>query len=340
MIDEGLYSERDYIAPTVFKKAGVSLGTSSWNYYNTLNEAIVKYKYLNKLPGGANITPAGGVTFNGTAAETFGINCDFYIRKSDGRWYATTYKFLRSNVAAYPVIFRFYTRDGNGAFYAILDWKNFALSATPVDDVSSEKLAALDTFYRNVQLLKYSYNSLAAFANSLAQRQLTAAEQQIFNEAVLKIQNMQAEMLSIKGIEINFSKSGVVAGSVGVVPFLIIAIVLIIAAAASWTIVSIMDQAEKTQRINDTYELGKWISQKKLEIAQAVRNGTITEGQAGEINKTLDNAQATATQVANNASKPGTSLIGDITKLVQWGVIGFVAFEGIKLFKSRKTATA
>lgn len=333
MVDEGFYSERDYVAPTVFKKAG--LGASNYNYYGTVNEAIVKYKYLNNIAGGANIAPEGYVSFSGTGAQTFGINCDFFML-SNGKWVMTTYKYLRAVATLPPIIFRFYTREGAGAFYAIYDKTSFGMSATSIDSVSAEKLNALDGFYREVQLLKYRYNNLAAFANDLSKRTLSQTEQRIFNETVLKLQNMQAQMTTIKGIEISFNSSGVV----GVIPFLIIAIILIVAAASAWTIISIVEMKEKTKRINDSYDLSQWVATKKQEIAQQVQAGAITPEQASAINKTLDNATDTANQVAANSSKPG-GLISELTSLVKWGVLGLIIFEGAKLLKPKQqTATA
>jgi hypothetical protein len=337
IVDPRIFSERDYLAPTVFKKSGVGV-SSLWNYYGTVNEAIVKWKYLNNIAGGANITPKGGVSFApGTEAQTMGINVDFYERKSSGYWSPIAYKTLRELSYAYPpLIFRFYTREGNGPYYAIFDKAIFAISATSIDSVSSEKLQALDDLYRETQLLKYRYNSLAGFLNDLGKRQLNPKEQQIFNEGILRLQSMQAQIGSLKGIEISYNAQGVV-GALGFIPFLIIAIVLIIAAATAWTIVTIEDEKEKTKRINDTYALNQWVVTKKQEIAAQVTSGTLTEAQAADINKTLDGATDTANKVANAASKESDSIFTQIKDLVKWGVLGFVALESFKLLKPKNT---
>lgn len=340
MTVEPTFSERDYLAPTVYKKSGVLL-SSSWNYYNSLADAVNKYWYLNNR-GSTNPAPVGSVTFlPDTTAQTMGINCDFYIFQ-DNKWQLTTYKYLRGLASYPPMVFRFITREGNGPYYAIFDPKTFGLSATAIDSVSSEKLTALDGFYREVQLMKYRYNSLAGFLNTLAQKPLTPTEQTIFNQGVLKLQNMGAQMQTLKGIEISFTTSGAVLngfGRVGIIPFVIIAIVAILAAATAWTITAIIDMQQRTKQINDTYELNKWVAQKKTEIAAQVNSGTMTPQQAQEVYKTLDSATDSANKIAANASS-STGIFGEVTGLVKWGLLGYVVVMGMGLLKKNKTATA
>ncbi len=332
MTIEPIYSERDYLAPTVYKKSGIVL-TASWNIYNSLADAVNKYWYLNGK-GSVNPSPSGYVTFTpDSAAQTMGINVDFYIYQ-DNKWQLSSYKYLRSVVSYPPIVFRMYTRDGNGPYYAIFDSKTFGMSATSIDSVSPDKLAALDGFYRETQLMKYRYNSLAGFLNTLAQKPLTQKEQQIFNEGMLKLQNFQAQLSSVKGIEISYTANGAV---IGLIPFLIIAIIAIVAAATAWTITSIIDMQQRTKQINDTYELNKWVTAKKQEIAQQVTAGQITPAQASDINKTLDSAATAANKIANNASS-STGIFGEVTGLVKWGLLGYVVVMGMQLYKN-KTAT-
>lgn len=330
---EVLFSERDYLAPTVYKKAGIGI-ISGWNYYGTVNEAIVKYKYLNNLPGGANVTPEGSIKFlPDTTAQTLGINVDFYIL-SGGKWVPATYKYLRGLLTLPPIVFRFYTTQGAGPYYAIYDSASFGMSATSIQSASPEKIAALDSFYREVQLLKYRYNSLAAFLNDLSKRVLTSQEQQIYNEGVLKLQNLQAQINTIKGIEIVYSQNGQI---VGLPILLIIAVIAILAAATAWTITTIISMKEKTRQINDSYQLQQWVADKKIQVAQLAQAGTISQADANKINGNLDSAAASAEKVAENASKPGTSIFGDIASIVKWGAIGFIAMEGFKAYKTKKT---
>ncbi len=339
MTIEPVYSERDYLAPTVFKKSGIVL-TASWNYYNTLGDAINKYWYLNHK-GTANPSPVGYITFTpDTAPQTAGINVDFYIFL-DNKWQLTNYKYLRSLLSYPPMVFRMYTRDGNGPYYAIFDPKTFGISATSIESVSSEKLAALDGLYRETQLMKYRYNSLAGFLNTLAQKPLTAKEQQIFNEGVLKLQNFANQMTTIKGVEISFTANGAVLNgysAIGLVPFVIIAIVAILAAATAWTITEILNQQQRTKQINDANELNKWVAQKKQEIAAQVNSGALTQPQAQAIYNTLDDATASANKIATNASQ-NTGLFGELTGLVKWGLLGYVVIMGFGLLKNKKTAT-
>jgi hypothetical protein len=212
----------------------------------------------------------------------------------------------------------------------------FALSATSVDSVSAEKLAALDAYYREVQLLKYRYNNLVGFLNSLSTKQLSAKEQQIFNEGIVQLQQMQAQMLSIKGIEITYTPQGAV---IGFIPLLIIAAVLILAAVTGWTIVEIAAMREKTKQINDSYNLSMWVANKKQEIAQQVTSGQISPDAAKTVIATLDQAQANADKVAQAAAKDNSSggIFGNIATIVKWGAIGFIAVKGLELIKSNKS---
>jgi hypothetical protein len=334
---EGLPSQRDYVAPTVFKKNGIGI-TTGWNYYGTLGEAIVKWKFLNNKPGGSDVAPEGTINFQpNTSAQTAGINVDFYILQSDGRWYLTNYKYLRGLVSYPSMIYRFYTIDGVGPYWAIFDPARFGIAATSIDSVSPDKLAALDDFYRELALLKYRYNSLAGFMNGLSLQTLSPQEQQIYNEGTLKLQQMAEQMKLIKGIEISFTDKGAV---VGVLPILlIIAIIAILAAATAWTITEITSMKERTRQINDAFQLNQWVADKKTQLATMVTSGQITQDQATDINHTLDKAQIVANKVADNASKTDSpGLFGEITGLVKWGIIGFVVVEGFKLFKENRNA--
>jgi hypothetical protein len=334
---DAMYSDRDYLAPTVFKKNGIGI-TSGWNYYGTINEAIVKWKFLNKIAGGADITPEGQVVFQpNTSAQTMGINVDFYALASDGKFYLASYKYLRGLVSLPVIVFRFYTTLGNGPYYAIYDPNTFGMAATAIDSVSSDKLAALDDFYREVQVLKYRYNSLAGFLNDLGRRTLSSQEQQIFNEGVLKLQSLQGQITTIKGIEITYTASGAI---IGLPILLIIAIIAILAAATAWTITSIINMKERTKQINDAYQLNEWVADKKTQIAQLVTSGEITPGEASDINKSLDTATAQANKVADNASKTGESLLGNITSIIKWAAIGFVGVEALKTVRTFKTSKA
>jgi hypothetical protein len=323
---EKLFSERDYLAPTVYKKDGVGI-PSGYNYYGTLNQAQQKFLFLNNR-GGYNSAPVGYKTFPNTAVQTFGINVDFYVY-NNGNWILTPYSELRNTNLGQGIVFRFYLTDGSGPYYSIFDNKLFGISATAIDSVSSEKLAALDAYYREVALLKYRYNNLVGFLNELAKKQLNPKEQQIFNEGMLKLQNMQQQISTLKGIEISYTANGAV---IGLPILLIIAVIAILAAVAGWTITEIMGMKEKTKQINDSYNLTMWVASKKQEVAMQATAGTITQSQADGINKTLDDATELANKVAQNASKDNSGgIFSNLATLVKWGAIGFLGYKAFQL---------
>ena len=316
------FTKTGYVAPTVFLRKGGTI--PGWNYYDTIGEAMAAF--IDPDP----VRIAGTVYFvsNGLP-QTMGINVDFYVI-INGKWTPVNFKYILDNPSAAGVI-RFFNTQGAGAFYTI--WNNhfFGASATVVSNYSPDKIAALDLFYRNVALMKYRYNSLVGFLNSMALRQLNTREQQIFNEGILKLQNLSNQINTIEGIEIQYSDKGAV---IGVVPIiLIIAIILILASATAWTVSTVLTEAEKTKRINDSFELNKWIADKKLEVAAAVTAGTISNSQANEIYKTLDAAAAVGNRVAVESTKETDSIFKSIGSLLQWGVIGLGVYYGYKLLK-------
>ncbi len=228
-------------------------------------------------------------------------------------------------------VIRFFTTQGAGAYYTT--WNNhwFGAAATVIQNYSPDKIAALDAFYREVALLKYRYNSLVGFLNALAARQLNAREQQIFNEGILKLQNISNQMNTIEGIEIQYTDKGAVIGIIPII--LIIAIILILASATAWTVSTVLTEQEKTKRINDSFELNKWVADKKLEVAAAVTAGTISQTAASGIYKTLDDAAGIGNKVAVESTKNTDSIFKSIGGLLQWGVIGLGIYYGYKLLK-------
>lgn len=320
------YSSNGYVAPTVYLKQGVTT-IPRWRYYRTFAEASAAYS------GNYPPTSAGYVSFlqNGTG-QTFGVNVDFFVLQS-GKWVPVNYSYMKENNSPKCIV-RIFTPQGDGAFYAVFEPVYFGLTATVVGDYSAEKIAALDKFYREVYLLKFRYNALVGFLNEMSKRQLTPTEQQIFNEGLLKLQSLSNQMTTIEGIEFTFTQSG----TVGIPILLIIAIIAILSAVAGWTIASILEEQEKTKRINDSYELNRWIAEKKLQVAQAATSGSITNAQAADINRTLDNAAAIGNKVATDSSTPGKSALGEIGTIVKWGVVGFLVFTGYKLLKKPDNA--
>lgn len=323
MIVPPTYSERAYVAPTVFLKAGANM--PRWNFYNSLDTARKQYFYALGLsatqPGSA-----GAVSFTGTAAQTFGINVDFY-RNVGVAFYPVSYESIKSNMPQLYVI-RFYDTNGAGPYYAVINSKYFGISATVVYPEGEEQKQQLDLFYREVALLKYRYNSLAAFLNQLAKKELNNKEQQIFNEGLLLLQNLSNQIRNIRGIEIYYSQNG----TIGIAPILLIAIIAILAGATAWSVSEIFAEKEKTKRINDSYDLQKWVAAKKAEVAA---NSAISSSDKQSIYKTLDAAASQAQAVAK-ASLQDDSFLGNIKSIVKWGVVGLLGYHGLKLLQNSK----
>lgn len=313
------FQELGYIAPTVYLRGDRYI--SNYNYYATLDGAINKWKFLNNK-GGSSTVPAGIKYFsNNQTAQTFGINCDFYVLVG-GAWSLTNYLWIKQNINSLPpCVFRFVTTDGGGTYYAIFDKYYFGVSATSVKEVDPQKLAALDGFFREAQILKYRYNAFVGFLNTLAVRELNSVEQRIYNEGLLMLNQLSQQINTVRSIAISYGQQPVI----GFPVLLIIIIVAILSAATAWTVTAVTSEKEKTKRINDSYDLTKWIATKKQEIALQVSSGQISQQSANGINSTLDNAAAVANNVATNAAKSKTSL-GSIADIAKWGVVGYLAY--------------
>lgn len=320
-------SVQGYFAPTVFLMAGQPI--PRWNYYADIGSAALAWFYLNGMTS-TQPSPVGEVDFTANGpAQTSGINVDFFYNKGDNTWQPLSYADFRNNLSSYAnkTIYRFFTTDGEGPFYAIFDGRYFGISALTMDQVDPDSLAALNDYYEQLQYLKYTYNSLVGFLNTLSEQQLSPAQQSIYNEGILKLQALNSQIQTINGADFIYGNQAAI-GQV----LLIILIVLIIAAAAAWTVVEIEAEKEKTQRINDSFQLSEWVAQKKIDVA----NSSLSDSDKQAIYQSLDQAQATATNVANKAAQPSTSPLDSIATIVKWGVIGFLIFEGLKLFKQTR----
>ena len=332
--DAKLFSERDYVAPTVYTEP--TRYVTTWNYYSSLEVAIEKYKYLHKL-GGYNANPTGWTDFANTGKPvTFGINCDFYILKDD-RFQLSSYKYLKSIGANNfpPIIFRFLLPSGAGPFYAIFDPYHFGMSAQSIKSVPADKLAELDAFYRAVDVLKFRYNTLVGFLNTMGKRHLNSVEQQIFNEGMLILNSFNQQIATIKGIEIAYTQTG----AIGLPIILIIAIIAILATATAWTISTIVTEKEKTQRISDAYDMNRWIAGKKQDVAGLVDTGQISKTAADSIYKTLDDAAGIANSVAQKAADQGKGLFDNLSSIAKWLAIGAIGYGAIQLAGSRKNTS-
>lgn len=334
--EQTLPSQRDYLAPSVYRPANRNV--SNWNYYNSFWDAEKKWRYIENQ-GGQNIPPAGIVSFaNSATPQTFGINVDFYILVG-GLWQLTSYKYLRTrwgDANLPPVIIRMYTKEGNGPFYAIGNNYHFAIAATTVQSLSPDKLAALDDYYREMQLMKYRYNAFIGFMNTLAGVQnMNTIVQKVYNEGLGLLQTFSQQMSTVRAVEIQYSQGE----KIGALPVLaVIAIVALLAGAAGWTVSAIISEKEKTKRINDSYELNKWVAEKKIQVGSMVEQGTLSPSAASTINKQLDAAAEAGNSVAERESA-NKGIFGNIADIVKWGVLGLIGFQAIKLINANKKAS-
>lgn len=320
--------QKGYVAPTVFLKKDKLI--SGYNYYSSKADAFAKLKYLHKDASGRNVAPAGNIPFkkDGTA-QTMGMNCDFYFAVNKDKLVNLTYAALKLALQHGFVycVFSFYKTDTSGPYWGIFDPHLFGASATTVDSYNPEKVAALDKFHREVAMIKTKHNLLAGYLNNLASRQLTAAEQQIFNEGSLRLQTMRAEMAAIDGIDVYYSKDG----RIGFLILPLIAWIIIGTVAVSWTVSKIFEQTEKTKRLNASYDVQKWVSDQKIKIAQDVKAGRIDASQANQLYVDLNKTDAAAAKNAEESAK-NTSMFGDVASMVKWGVLGLLMWKGYDLF--------
>lgn|SRR5574341_5982 len=318
LVENKNFTERGYVAPTTFLRADKYV--SNFNYYGSLVGAANKALYLADK-GGSNTVPVGIKTFlNNQTAQTFGINCDFYAYLN-GSWQLVDYNWVKTNWASSTlIIYRFHLTTGAGPYYAILDKYYFGVSAITVQSSDPAKVAALDAYWREVQILKYTYNSFVGFLNTLSKRELNTVEQRVYNEGLLLLQNLSNEMNLLKGLYIQYQTGA----TIGLPVLIVILIIAIISGATAWTISAITVEQQRTKRINDSYELQKWVATKKQEVAAQAQAGTISQQSADSIFGTLDAAAQSAQKVANDAAKED-GLFGNVAEILKWGAIGYLA---------------
>lgn len=312
--------QRGYVAPIFFLEKGPSI--SGWNYYATLDEAFNKLKYIVN-EGGYDARPSGSIKFKpDRTAQPAGINVDFYLPINKNSIVNVGYKamkFLYENYSQPSLsVCRFFKTDGTGPYYTILNKAYFGIAATKIASYSADKISALDNLYREAAVLKARHNVLAIFLNNLASRQLSAFEQQIFNEGSLRLQTMRAEIAQIEGINLYYSKDG----QIGVIQIALIAWLVVGAIVVSWSVNKILESAEKTKRVNLSYNQSKWAEQQRLLIAQELTKGTITKSQAGILDKSLSMTIEAANKNAETASENSPSVFGEVGNIVKWGAIG------------------
>jgi hypothetical protein len=212
-----------YAAPTVYLLPNKNI--AAYNYYRTYEDANRRLKQLQNNSAGIGPSPAGSVRFtrNSNTGQTFGINAEFFAETIFGK-IQLPYAYMRVAISKFTYfIAAFSLADGTGRFYAVISPAYFGLSATSFKTGDTAKAQALTAFYNEVQLLKVKYNGLTSYLNNLAKRNLGQTEQQIFNEGILLLTSMRADIDSIKGLNNTFSKTPPGIGALPVVAWWIIA---------------------------------------------------------------------------------------------------------------------
>lgn len=326
-MSESNFSQKGFIAPTVFRLAG---GTKGFNYYTTLQQAVLKNKFLQGYSSGVNIKPAGAIQFSSTGAETMGINVDFFLH--DIAKQTTTpvdYKFVKANFRKFLFLFRFIKTDGSGPHYCILDTKNMGISATATDKLSPKKLAALDEMHRQLQIAKSKYNTLAVYLQEQSKKNLNPTEQRIFNQGLLTLNNYERDLRAIKGVDIVFGTNGIVSG-IGIVPIVLIVIIIASAALAAYSIEKINEVIVKTKALNAAYDLQKFSSNQILEIDKAEKAGLITPEQAERERQNQLAAAAAAQKNITDVTKPTDGIFDKVENILLFGGLIFLASKFIK----------
>jgi hypothetical protein len=327
-------SKRGYVAPTVFKVSGPTIG--GYNYYKTVKDAFEKLRWMCNVPGAKNVTPAGSVPLSNPAATTVGINVDFYVGLSVNDYSPAHYLFARAAMqnlgSKFYFVFRFYKTDGSGPYYAIFDPTIFGMSATALDNVNTKNLAELDEFYRSVSLLKHQHNTMVEFVNEQVKLPFSPARQMTINEGQMSISNMRAQISSIKGLEVQYMSGG----GIGVIMLAPLVWWAIAAVVATWSITAIVTEVQKTKRITASFDFQKWAAEHKLRLAQEAQAGNISQADAAALSQQADQASKNAGNVAANTAA-SNSMFGDIASIAKWGIVAVIGIKVLNTFSSSKS---
>lgn len=320
-------SATGYVAPT-FYRTTTNANFAGINCYKDMATAFKQLAYLYNMPGYAKQTPVTTYRPPGTAPATLGINVDFFILWGNGGFINVPYLWVKEqiNKPVFQCVVRFTLPNGGSTvYYGIFDNRYQGISATKVANVAPEKLAELDAFHREVQLLKYRYNALAIFISDLAAQPFNPTRQQSINRANILLTNMANDIRQIKGITLTFS-NGQVQG-IGLAPLVIIAIIALLGATAAWTITAIATEKQKTKRINDAYDVQKFIA---TENARIMADPSLTQQQKDALIATNNKTAAAAQKIADDANKPTP---GIFDKLQNLAMIGAAFFLGALILK-------
>ncbi len=315
-----------FIAPTVYKFKQVG----GWNYYDKLSTAMMQWAYLNGYSTKKQ-TATGSIKFNTTGNETMGIDVDFYYYMPFyNKWVNAPYEWIKTQItkAGFTCPIRFKKTDGSGYYYAVLDNRYFAITATVIK-TTKDKVAKIDELYRVAQVVKYKYNFLSTFLTELSKKsKLTPTEQQLFNQGVLQLNNMERQIRSMKGVNVQWSNGGNVSG-IGIAPLLIIAVIVLVAGLAAWTLPKIAEEVVRWKAIDSNNDLEKFRTSTKILIQKDVTAGKLTPQQgkelSGEIDKNINKAQDAAKETATENRE---SIFDKAQSLL---LIGAAVYFGVKI---------
>lgn len=325
---EATAERRGYVAPTVYKLATSPI--TALNYYRTIDDAIFKLKYLQKKPGGKNVSPAGSVKLQNTrTAQTIGINVDFYLPDNNLGPIAQPYTAVKQKFAAAGNVympFKFYKTDGSGPFFAILASSDMGIAATVTAKLSPEKIEAFDKLTREITLLRINYNALASFLNDLSKKKLNKTQQQIFNEGILRLQEYREDIRSIKDVDFVFGKNNQVSG-IGILPVVAWLIFGIASALiAAWAVTKIAAKWSEVAKIRSDNDTVTFLTDAKIRIAENPNISAQDKTKLlADIDKSITKVEDHKNTVEENAAKPDT--IQQLISLAKWGLI----FYGVKI---------
>lgn len=326
--DTKTYRGRNYIAPTVFLRAGQRLATL--NYYSSLDAAVKKYLYLSNMAGGSNSSPSGTLTLSDSGyAETIGINCDFFAL-INGSWQFVSYAYLKNLTTWPPIIFRFLQGQTSVISYAIYSHGLMGLSATKVADYSSDKIDALDSYFREVKLLELRYNTLASFLNLLASGPMDGFLAATYKQGESMLNSLRRDLDQSTVLYYQMSTA-----KIGVPVLLLIAGIAIFSTAAAWSVSTILQEVEKTKRINESYDLQKWVADRKIDVGRMVTNGELSQSEANQIKKSLDATAENAGRIAENSAKKNKGFFAGLNSTLMLILAGGASYYFIT--KSKKS---
>lgn len=318
-----------FVAPTIYLLKGVT-NVPRWNYYNSKETALKQLYYLSGEKGFTAQTANGSVDFkkDGTA-QTLGINVDFYLPVSVLSNVPVNYfgikEVLKTKLDFFLI--RFYKTNGSGPYYAAINKNYFGVSAQVVK-ATGEKLAAIETFYRNLARIKAEYNSLVSSLNMLTAQPFNAKTQETINRLTQRRISMDNEIRQISGINIVTGPSGTISG-IGIVPILYI-VVLAVIGVAGWTVSTWLNEKAKTQRIVDAYNHQQFIAAEQKQLLADYKAGKIPEAVFINAAKNLGIAMETAKKVAEESSKPDKGLLDGVGNIVMWLAIGVIGMQALK----------